>query len=91
MSEVAAIGYSWGGMAALFAAARDKRIDAPISLDGSFRYSPGTVQEAGDIHPDRMLIPLLEFSRAEEPLETLDAMRQDKNQCLRAPNVLNET
>jgi hypothetical protein len=27
MSSVAVIGYSWGGMAALFAAARDKRID----------------------------------------------------------------
>ena len=29
-SAVAAVGYSWGGMAALFAASRDKRIDAHI-------------------------------------------------------------
>jgi dienelactone hydrolase len=90
MSKVAAIGYSWGGMAALFAAGRDKRVDALISLDGSFRYSPGTVQEAGDIHPERMTIPLLVFSRAEEPLESWDAMRKDKDQCITAPNVLNE-
>jgi dienelactone hydrolase len=89
-SEVAVAGYSWGGMAALFAAARDKRVNALISLDGSFRYSPGTVQEAGDIHPDRMTIPLLVFSRAEETLETWDAMRKDKTQCDCAPNVLNE-
>jgi len=90
ISSVAVIGYSWGGMAALFAAARDKRIDALISLDGSFRYSPGTVQEAGDVHPDQMLIPLLVFSRAEETIEVWDAMHQGKNQGGLAPNVLNE-
>jgi len=89
-SKIAAIGYSWGGMAALFASGRDKRIDALISLDGSFRYSPEIVQAAGDIHPEKMTIPLLVFSRAEEPLESWDAMRKDKNQCVTAPNVLNE-
>jgi pimeloyl-ACP methyl ester carboxylesterase len=89
-SEVAVIGYSWGGMAALFAAARDRRVNALISLDGSFRYSPETVHEADDIHPDRMTMPLLVFSRAEETLETWDAMRKDKKHCDCAPNVLNE-
>jgi pimeloyl-ACP methyl ester carboxylesterase len=89
-SEVAAVGYSWGGMTALFAAARDKRIDALVSLDGSFRYSPGTVQQAGDVHPDQMTIPLLVFSRADETLETEDSMRKDKTHCDCAPNVLNE-
>ena len=89
-SKIAAIGYSWGGMAALFASGRDKRIDALISLDGSFRYSPETVQSVGDIHPEQMTIPLLVFSRAEEPLESWDATRKDKNQCVTAPNVLNE-
>jgi len=89
-SEVAAMGYSWGGMAGLFAAARDKRIDALVSLDGSFRYSPGSVQAAGDVHPDQMAIPLLVFSRAEETLEAWDAMKKDKTHCDCAPNVLNE-
>jgi pimeloyl-ACP methyl ester carboxylesterase len=89
-SEVATVGYSWGGMAALFAAARDRRVDALISLDGSFRYSSETVQEPGDIHPDRMTIPLLVFSRAEETLESWDSMRKNKTQCGCAPNVLNE-
>lgn len=89
-SHVAVMGYSWGGMAALFAAARDKRIDTLVSLDGSFRYSPVTVQQAGDVHPDQMTIPLLVFSRAEETLETWDAMRKDKTHCDCAPNVLNE-
>jgi len=89
-SSVAAVGYSWGGMAALFAAARDRRIAALISLDGSFRYSSGTVQEAGDVHPDRMKIPLLVFSRAEETLEAWDSMRKDKTKCDCAANVLNQ-
>lgn len=89
-SKIAAIGYSWGGMAALFASGRDKRIAALISLDGSFRYSPEIVQAAGDIHIERMTIPLLVFSRAEEPLESWDAMRKDRTQCVAAPNVLND-
>jgi hypothetical protein len=90
MSEVAAMGYSWGGMGALFAAARDQRIRALISVDGSFRYSPETVRQAGDIHPDQMMIPLLVFSRAEESLEAWDAMRKDRDHCNCSPNVLNE-
>jgi hypothetical protein len=48
------------------------------------------VQQAGDVHPDQMSIPLLVFSRAEETLETWDAMRKDKTHCDCAPNVLNE-
>lgn len=89
-SRIAAVGYSWGGMAALFAASRDRRIKALVSLDGSFRYSPETVQGSGDVHPKQMTIPLLVLSRAEEPLETWDAMRKDKSHCDCAPNVLNE-
>ena len=42
--------------------------------------SPETVLEAGDIHPEPITIPLLVFSIAEEPLESWDAMRKDKNQ-----------
>ena len=90
MSEVAAMGYSWGGMAALFVAARDKRVDALVSLDGSFRYSVATVESTGDVHPDRMTIPLLVFSRAEETLEYWDAFNKGKKQVDVVPNVLNE-
>jgi pimeloyl-ACP methyl ester carboxylesterase len=90
MSLVAVIGYSWGGMSALIAAARDKRIGAIVSLDGSFRYGPATVEQAGDVHPDQMKIPLLFFSRAEETLESWSATHQDKDQFCVAPNVLNE-
>ncbi len=69
LSEVAAIGYSWGGTAELLAAARDPRIDALVVLDGSFLY--GSVP-AGDVHPEKMEIPLLVFTRGEEPLAVRD-------------------
>ena len=61
-----------------------------ISLDGSFRYSPGTVREAADVHPDQMIIPLLVFSRVEETLEPWDALRQNNNPSGLEPNVLNQ-
>jgi dienelactone hydrolase len=89
ISEAAVAGYSWGAMGALFASARDKRINALISLDGSFRYSPATVQAAADVHPNQMTIPLMVFSRAEEPLETWDKTK-DGEACACAPSVLNE-
>jgi dienelactone hydrolase len=89
ISAVAVAGYSWGGMGALFAAAKDKRIDALISLDGSFRYSAETVQQAADVHPDQMTIPLLVFSRAEEPLESWNKTQPGKT-CDCAPAVLNQ-
>ena len=86
VSAVAVVGYSWGAMSALFAAAHDKRITALISLDGSFRYAPLTVQQAGDVHPDQMERPLLVFSRAEEPLESWEASHPFNT----APGVLNQ-
>lgn len=58
-SEVAVVSWSWGGISSLFAAARDPRIDALVSMDGSMRYYPGLVKTAGDIHPELMTIPLL--------------------------------
>ena len=82
-SEVAVAGYSWGGMATLLAAARDKRVDALISFDSSF-------VAASDIHPDQMTIPFLFFSRGEDTLEYSDSQRKDKTQCDCGPNALND-
>jgi pimeloyl-ACP methyl ester carboxylesterase len=62
LSEVAVVSWSWGGASSLFAAARDPRIDALVSMDGSMRYYPGLVKMAGDVHPERMTIPLLFFT-----------------------------
>jgi dienelactone hydrolase len=87
LSEVAVVSWSWGGISSLFASARDPRIDALVEMDGSVRYYPGLVQRAGDLHPERMTIPLLRFTRnvSLEDLENDDAPPADKV----GPNVLN--
>jgi len=69
LSKVAVAGFSWGGISNLFAAARDNRIDALVALDGSMRYFPGLVKQAGDVHPEQMTIPLLYFAQGEMTLE----------------------
>ncbi|HWG67968.1 MAG TPA: dienelactone hydrolase family protein [Steroidobacteraceae bacterium] len=69
MTKVAVAGFSWGGIANLFAAARDNRIKALVALDGSMRYFPDLVVQAGDVHPQRMTIPLLYFAQGEVTLE----------------------
>jgi tetratricopeptide (TPR) repeat protein len=60
-ASIGVVGFSWGGLSNVFAAARDSRISALIALDGSMRYFPGLIQQAGDVHPEAMTIPLLFF------------------------------
>ena len=76
-AEIAVIGYSFGGMAELFAAARDQRIKALVALDGSFLYDAATVQRVTDVHPDRLTVPLLFFSRGQDPLAERDNPQTD--------------
>jgi dienelactone hydrolase len=86
-SAVAVIGDSWGAMAALFAAARDNRIRALVSLDGSTRYYPGLLKLAADVHPDRMSIPLVYFMQGDYSLENRD--RFGAPELRDGPNFLN--
>jgi pimeloyl-ACP methyl ester carboxylesterase len=87
LSDVAVVSWSWGGISSLFASARDPRIDALVEMDGSMRYYPGLVKRAGDVHPERMTIPLLCFTRnvSLEDLENDNIPPADKV----GPNVLN--
>jgi tetratricopeptide (TPR) repeat protein len=87
MSEIAAAGFSWGGMSNLFAAARDNRIDALVALEGSMRYFPGLVKAAGDVHPEQMTIPMLFFTQGPTSLEKL--ARRTPSKDTEGPNVLN--
>jgi pimeloyl-ACP methyl ester carboxylesterase len=90
LSHVAVVSWSWGGASSLFAAARDPRIDALVSMDGSMRYYPGLVKMAGDVHPERMTIPLLFFTKEEANfLEDLDKYYDDPAADRVGPNVLN--
>jgi dienelactone hydrolase len=86
MSHIAVAGFSWGGISNLFAAARDSRIGALISLDGSARYYPKLVADSGYVHPKEITIPILFFRQGGMSLE--DAGRG--HQFTEAPNVLND-
>ncbi|MEO6804595.1 MAG: dienelactone hydrolase family protein [Edaphobacter sp.] len=86
-SKIAVVGFSWGGISNLFAAARDNRISALVALDGSMRYFPGLVKQAGDVHPDQMTIPLLFFTQGEISLENIERNHSSPNQL--GPSVLN--
>ena len=87
MAAIAVAGFSWGGISNLFAAARDNRIDALVGLDGSMRYFPALVKQAGDVHPEQMTIPLLFFTQGEIPLEASVVSRLATKDQL--PSVLN--
>jgi dienelactone hydrolase len=86
MGHVAVAGFSWGGISNLFAAARDSRIGALISLDGSARYFPKLVADSGYVRPKEITIPVLFFRQGGMSLE--DAGRG--HQFTEAPNVLND-
>lgn len=86
ISRVAVAGWSWGGISNLFAAARDSRIKALVAFDGSMRYYPGLVEKAGYVHPERMTLPLLFFTRGNLSLEDWDSYHGVGKY---GPNVLN--
>jgi pimeloyl-ACP methyl ester carboxylesterase len=90
VSEVAVVSWSWGGNSSLFAAARDPRIDALVSMDGSMRYYPGLVKMAGDVHQERMTIPLLFFTQGDpNVLEDIERHHDGPPEYIVGPNVLN--
>ncbi len=86
-SAVGVVGFSWGGISNVFAAAHDSRINALVCLDGSVRYFPGFVQQA-DVHPDEISVPLLYF----EGRGSLEGQEQLESRFKNAvgPSVLNE-
>ncbi|OOG51283.1 hypothetical protein [Rhodanobacter sp. C01] len=89
-TRVAVVSWSWGGISSLFAAARDSRIRALAEMDGSMRYFPGLVKKAGDVHPERMDIPLVFFT-SEYPnfLEDFEKYYDGPPADRVGPNVLN--
>ena len=87
-SAIAVAGWSFGGLSGLFAAARDSHIDALVELDGSMRYYPGIIQQAGDVHPDQMTIPLIFFAQGEFTLEDQARYLTDAAQST-GPSALN--
>jgi dienelactone hydrolase len=71
LEQVGVIGFSWGGMANVLAAARSSRIKALVSLDGSIRFHPKIWGAAGYLRPARTAVPMLSLGAAAPPAEEL--------------------
>jgi tetratricopeptide (TPR) repeat protein len=74
-ARIAVVGFSWGGLANVLAAAKDDRIRALVSLDGSVRSYPEYVDGGKDAAryatPARLAVPMLFVGRERESIETL--------------------
>jgi pimeloyl-ACP methyl ester carboxylesterase len=75
-SKVAVVGFSWGGLANVFAAAKDERIRALVSLDGSLRGYSRFVDSGKDaakyVTPTRVSVPLLYLGARPKTVEELN-------------------
>jgi pimeloyl-ACP methyl ester carboxylesterase len=76
VQHVAAMGYSVGGLANVLAAAKDDRISALVSLDGSVRYFPAIVQKAGYATPERLALPMLYLGSRPYTAELMNRVKQ---------------
>ena len=79
--NVAVVGFSWGGLANVFAAAKDARIKALVSMDGSLRsyhqFVDGGKDAAKYVTPARVAVPLLYLGRRPSTFEELNRAEAD--------------
>lgn len=73
--RLAVIGYSWGGISNVLAAAKDSRIGALVALDGSVRYWPDVLKQAVYATPARVAVPLLYVAASPREIEELNEGR----------------
>jgi tetratricopeptide (TPR) repeat protein len=75
-NNTAAVGFSWGGLANVLAAAKDERIRALVSWDGSVRSFPRFVDGGKDaakyVTPARIALPLLYLGSRPKTVEELN-------------------
>lgn len=69
--RLAVIGYSWGGLANVMAAAKDSRIQALVALDGSVRTYPAVIEQSRFLTPARITAPLLYVAATPKEVEVL--------------------
>lgn len=78
--QLAVMGYSWGGLANVMAAAKDSRIDALVSLDGSVRSYPDVIDQSRFLAPERITVPMLYVAATPRQLEDLPSdMNQERS------------
>jgi dienelactone hydrolase len=79
--RVAVVGFSWGGLSNVLAAAKDDRIKAIVSLDGSVRgtreFVDGGKDAAKYVTPGRVAIPMLYVGRRPGTIEDLNRAEVD--------------
>jgi dienelactone hydrolase len=69
--RLAVVGYSWGGLANVLAAAKDSRISALVALDGSVRSWPQLLKQAAYATEARATAPLLYIASRPREIEDL--------------------
>ena len=75
-AHIAVMGYSFGGLANVLAAAKDNRVTALVALDGSVRYFPAIVQAATYATPERLALPMLYLGGTPQTAETMNRYKQ---------------
>jgi dienelactone hydrolase len=75
-SRMAVVGYSFGGLANVLAAAHDDRIGALVALDGSVRYYPAIAQAATYATPERLALPVLYLGGKPATAEVINRNKQ---------------
>ena len=83
-SHLAVIGYSWGGISNVFAAAKDSRITALVGFDGGIRLVGKLVAAAKYVTPDRITVPYLYLASNSGSFEDLYRQKQDLSDDLLA-------
>jgi len=71
LDRLAVAGFSWGGLANVFAASRSTRIKALVSLDGSVRYYPQLIAASGSVTPANTAVPMLSIGARPPTMEQL--------------------
>ena len=77
MARVTAMGFSFGGLANILAAARDDRIKALVCLDGTVRYKNSLMEAATYAVPEKLATPLLFIAQRPAPFERLLDFKPD--------------
>ena len=84
VSRIAAIGYSWGGVSNVFAAAKDSRITALVGLDGGIRYVGKLIAEAKYVTPRQLVAPYLYLASPPPTQKDIDERKMDVSDDLPA-------